>query len=47
MSAGAMNLSFVRTNHLADEVGILDGYVEQRTLACGTKMCNGSLVEVA
>ena len=41
-----MNLSFVRTKHLADEVGIPDGYVEQRTLACGTKMCNGSLVEV-
>ena len=41
-----MNLSFVRTKHLADEVSIPDGYVEQRTLACGTKMCNGSLVEV-
>ena len=41
-----MNLSFVRTKHLADKVGILDGYVEQRTLARGTIMRNGSLVEV-
>ena len=29
MSAGAMDLTFVGTKDLANEVGILDGYIEE------------------
>ena len=47
VAAGAVYLSFIRTEHFADEVGIPDGHVEQRTFSCRAIVCDGSFVEMA
>ena len=47
MAAGTMDLSFVRSERLAHQVGILDGHVEEIALSCGTVMCYGTLYQVA
>ena len=46
MSARTMDLPIIGAEGLADEIGILDGDIEEGLLACGTIMGNGTLDEM-
>ena len=47
VTARAVNLSLVRTESLANKVGVLDGYVEEGLLACSAIVGYGTLDEMA
>ena len=47
MSTRTMNLSFIRAEGLAYEIGILNGDIQKGFLACGTIVGDGTLNEMA